>query len=214
MTTAWSKSTLDAHSDQDIIARVLNGHRADFEYLVRRHNQRLYRAVRAIARCDSDAEDALQGAWLNIFRHLATFRGDASFTTWATRIAVNEAISQMGKRPVIAEVTDAPDEGANMEENLSRAQLGLLLERCLANIPQGNREVMILRDVVEMDTAETALCLNVSEDAVRVRLHRARAAVAAMLTEKLSDHARDIYGFDGARCDRITAAVMKRVDDV
>jgi RNA polymerase sigma-70 factor (ECF subfamily) len=64
----------------------------------RRHNQRLYRATRAITRSDADAEDALQGAWLNVYRHLARFRGDAAFSTWARRIAVNEAIAQTRKR--------------------------------------------------------------------------------------------------------------------
>ncbi len=69
----------------------------------------------------------------------------------------------------------------------------------------------MLRDVLELDTAETAACLGLSEEAVRVRLHRARAAVAASITEQLADHAREIYKFDGERCDRITACVMRNV---
>ncbi len=198
-------------SDPAIVASVIRGDRAAFEQLVRRHNQRLYRAARAITRSDPDAEDALQGAWLSVFRNLQQFRGDSSFATWATRIAVNEAISHMRKRPVIAEVVDRADESTAPDAAVDRAQLGALLERCLATIPQGNREVMVLRDVLELDTAETAACLNLSEEAVRVRLHRARAAIAALLTETLSDHARDIYEFDGARCDRITETVMRAV---
>lgn len=197
--------------DRQIVNRVLGGDRTAFEVLVRRHNQRLYRAARAITHADADAEDALQSAWLNVFRHLGQFRGDATFATWATRIAVNEAVTQTRKRPLVAAVVDRVDADAAPDDSLDRAQLGQLLERCLAVIPQGNREVMVLRDVLELDTAETAACLQLSEEAVRVRLHRARAAVAALLTEKMSDHARDIYGFDGARCDRITAAVMQAI---
>jgi len=101
-----------------------------------------------------------------------------------------------------------------MEEGLSpidRMQLGGLLERCLGAIPQGHREVMVLRDVMELDTGETARCLGLTEEAVRVRLHRARAAVAAELTEQLGAHAREVYSFDGARCDRVTAFVMCNV---
>ncbi|MEO7730102.1 MAG: RNA polymerase sigma factor [Kofleriaceae bacterium] len=197
-------------SDREVIRRVLGGDRTAFEILVRRHNQRMFRAARAIVRSDVDAEDVLQQAWLGVFRNLAQFRGDATFATWATRIAVNEALAASRKRPVVAEVVDGASEAAP-DAALARAQVGALLESCLANIPQGNREVMVLRDVLELDTAETAACLGLSEEAVRVRLHRARAAVAATLTEQLADHARDIYSFDGARCDRVTAHVMRNV---
>lgn len=196
--------------DRDIIARVVAGDHAAFEVLVRRYNQRLYRAARAITRSDADAEDVLQQAWLGVFRNLSQFRGDAAFATWATRIAVHEAIALTRKRPVIADVVDAASDVAP-DADLARARIGALLETCLANIPQGNREVMVLRDVLELDTAETAACLGLSEEAVRVRLHRARAAIAAALTEQLADHAREIYQFDGARCDRVTAHVMRHI---
>jgi RNA polymerase sigma-70 factor (ECF subfamily) len=193
--------------DRDVIARVLDGDRGAFEILVRRHNQRLFRAARAITHTDVDAEDVLQQAWLGVYKNLAQFRGDASFPTWATRIAVNEAIALTRKRPMIAEMVDAAS-GTAPDTDLARAQVGALLEHCLANIPQGNREVMVLRDILELDTAETAACLGLSEEAVRVRLHRARAAIAAALTEQLADHAREIYTFDGERCDRMTSHVM------
>jgi len=196
--------------DRDVIARVLAGDRGAFEILVRRHNQRMFRAARAITRTDVDAEDVLQQAWLGVYKHLAQFRGDASFPTWATRIAVNEAIALTRKRPMVAEVVEAASEDAP-DTDLARAQVGALLEHCLANIPQGNREVMVLRDILELDTAETAACLGLTEEAVRVRLHRARAAIAAAVTEQLADHAREIYSFDGARCDRMTAHVMRNV---
>lgn len=196
--------------DRDVIARVVAGDRGAFEILVRRHNQRMFRAARAITRTDVDAEDVLQQAWLDVYKNLAQFRGDASFPTWATRIAVNEAIALTRKRPMVAEVVDAASEVAP-DADLARAQVGALLEHCLANIPQGNREVMVLRDILELDTAETAACLGLTEEAVRVRLHRARAAIAAAVTEQLADHAREIYSFDGARCDRMTAHVMRNV---
>lgn len=196
--------------DRDVIARVRAGDLASFEILVRRYNQRLFRAARAITRTDVDAEDVLQQAWLDVFCNLSQFRGDSSFATWATRIAVHQAVAVTRKRPVIAEVVDSASEVAPDAE-LSRAQIGALLEACLDNIPQGNREVMVLRDVLELDTAETAACLGLTEEAVRVRLHRARAAIAAALTKQLADHAREIYTFDGARCDRITALVMCNV---
>ncbi|MEO8551068.1 MAG: sigma-70 family RNA polymerase sigma factor [Kofleriaceae bacterium] len=194
--------------DRDLIRRVLDGSRDDFQQLVRRHNQRLFRAARAVLRSDVDAEDALQQAWLDIFRNLATFRGDAAFSTWATRIAVNTAIHHARKQPVLAEAPAlAQEDGPDVA--LERSEVGKLLEACLAQLPQGNREVMVLRDVLELDTAETAACLGLTEEAVRVRLHRARGAVAAALAELTLDH---VYSFDGERCDRVTANVMARLD--
>jgi RNA polymerase sigma-70 factor (ECF subfamily) len=194
----------DAPTDRELVDRVRGGARADFEVLVRRHNQRLYRAARAITRADDEAEDVLQQAWLDIFRHLDQFRGDAAFTTWATRIAVHAAIRHARKRLPVAEVQDVPG-GRAPDDEVDATQLGIVLEAALAQLPQGHREVMVLRDVLELDTAETAECLGLSAEAVRVRLHRARAQVAAALAERMLDK---VYAFDGERCARITRNVM------
>src|SRR5262245_26578576 len=201
MTTA---AKIEELSDQELVDRVRGGARDEFEVLVRRHNQRLYRAARAIMKSDDEAEDIVQQAWLEVFRNLAQFRGDAAFTTWATRIAVNAAINHARKRPVVAEVADAVA-ADQPEEDVARAELGKLLEECLEQLPQGNREVMVLRDVLELDTAETAETLGLTEEAVRVRLHRARAALAADLTERMISK---VYSFAGERCARITRNVM------
>jgi RNA polymerase sigma-70 factor (ECF subfamily) len=205
MTAALALKSL---SDADLIARVVGGASEDFEALVRRHNQRLFRAARAIVKSDDEAEDVVQQTWLDIFRHLPQFRGDAAFTTWATRIAVNAALAVARKRPIIAEVPEMPDDTSTPDDTVDREQLGRLLEECLQRLPQGNREVMVMRDVLELDTAETARLLGLTEEAVRVRLHRARAAVAAELTERMIDK---VYSFDGARCDRLTGNVMRQV---
>jgi RNA polymerase sigma-70 factor (ECF subfamily) len=201
---------LEELTDLELVDRVRGGAREDFEILVRRHNQRLYRAARAIMKSDDEAEDIVQQAWLEVYRHLAQFRGDAAFTTWATRIAVNAAINHARKRPVIAEVPEVVAD-AKPDEDAERAELGRLLEECLERLPQGNREVMVLRDVLELDTAETAEMLGLSEEAVRVRLHRARAAVAAELTERMI---AKVYSFAGERCARITANVMAVIASV
>ncbi|HEX5062871.1 MAG TPA: sigma-70 family RNA polymerase sigma factor [Kofleriaceae bacterium] len=198
---------LEELTDQQLVERIRGGAREDFEILVRRHNQRLYRAARAIMKSDDEAEDIVQQAWLEVFRNLTQFRGDAAFTTWATRIAVNAAITHARKRPIIAEVPETIAD-AKPDEDVERAELGKVLEECLELLPQGNREVMVLRDVLELDTAETATLLGLSEEAVRVRLHRARAAVAAELTERMISK---VYSFAGERCARITRNVMAAI---
>ncbi len=198
---------LEELTDQELVERVRGGARHEFEVLVRRHNQRLYRAARAIMKSDDEAEDIVQQAWLDVFRNLRQFRGDAAFTTRATRIAVNAAINLARKRPLIAEVQDVPAQD-KPDVDVERAELGKLLEACLERLPQGNREVMVLRDVLELDTAETAACLGLTEEAVRVRLHRARAAVAADLSERMISK---VYSFAGERCNRITRNVMAAI---
>jgi RNA polymerase sigma-70 factor (ECF subfamily) len=151
-------------TDADLIDRIRGGARADFEVLVRRHNQRLFRAARGIVRSDLEAEDVVQQTWLDVFRHLDQFRGDAAFTTWATRICIHAALAHVRKQPPIAEVVDAPDHiTPTPATTAERGELSRVLEQCLQQLPQGGREVVILRDVLELDTAETAACLGISE---------------------------------------------------
>ena len=117
----------------------------------------------------------------------------------------------MRRVPPVAEVVDERDAADGPDEHRFQHELGALLERHVDKLPQGLREVLVLREIVELDTAETAACLGITEEAVRVRLHRARAAVAASLSDVLSPGGT-LYGFAGARCDRITAWVAAQID--
>ena len=87
-----------ALKDEDIVAGVLDGHTALFEILMRRHNERIYRAARAILRDDSEAEDVMQQAYVNAYAHLRQFNGRAQFSTWLTRIAINEALARVRRK--------------------------------------------------------------------------------------------------------------------
>lgn len=128
-----------ALTDEEVVARVRAGDTHFFEVLMRRYNQRLYRAVRAILQNDADAEDALQQTYLNAYRHLAQFEGRARFSTWLTRIAVYEALSRRRRardKPlgsgdderVEHVVSAAPDP----ERQTYAGELGTLLESALA----------------------------------------------------------------------------------
>src|SRR5215831_18665690 len=90
--------------DETVVTRVLAGERAWFEVLLRRHNQRLYRVARAIVRSDAEAEDVVQGVWLSAYANLAQFESAARFSTWLTRIAINEALGRIHKSLRRAEV--------------------------------------------------------------------------------------------------------------
>jgi len=202
-------------SDPELIAEILAGDRRRFAVLVRRHNQTVFRACRAVLQNDHDAEDAAQAAWLSAYRALASFRGESSFRTWVSRIAVNEAALRRRRERRLAEVaqTEAPrDEVESPARALYADELSRLLERAIAALPEGLRSVLVLRDVVELDTAETAGCLGIGEENVRVRLHRARQALARRLADSVEElvglAVPDLWRFDGERCARLLERVM------
>src|SRR4051794_33661328 len=97
-------------SDDEIVARVLAGDRLSFEVLMRRHNQLLYRAARAILRSDDEAEDVMQHAYLRAFEHLADYQGRARFSTWLTRIAVHEAFARLRRQKRVGQLDDVIEE--------------------------------------------------------------------------------------------------------
>jgi RNA polymerase sigma-70 factor (ECF subfamily) len=204
----------DQTSDGEVVAAVLGGDRAAFAILVRRYNQRMFRACRAVLGEDMEAEDAVQTAWVSAFRNLAGFRGEARFSTWVIRIAVHEASSRLrARRRLIA----VPEEVMTMsgsttpEDDAVNQELGRLLERQLDELPEGMRAVLVLRDVLELDTAETAACLGIAEEAVRVRLHRARHALARQMTGLVEQGGPAVWRFDGERCRRMVANVMAAI---
>ena len=195
-------------SDAQAIAAVLAGDRAAFAVLVRRHNQTMFRACRAVLHDDHDAEDAAQTAWISVYRALASFRADAAFRSWATRIAINEASARVRNRRRFTEVAmqdTTMDDGASPEQVALTHELGRMLERELDALPEGMRAVLVLRDVIELDTAETAACLGIEEENVRVRLHRARQTLSQRLGAMpggAPTAIADAWRFDGERCAR------------
>jgi RNA polymerase sigma-70 factor (ECF subfamily) len=204
--------------DADLVARVLGGDKPAYETLVRRHNQRLFRAARSIVRDDDEAEDVVQQVWVAAYQGLAGFRGESALATWLTRIVVNEALARRRRQKkgehltLIDQEAHAVSDGRTPEEQAADGELGRLLEAHIDRLPDIYREVLVLRDVEEMTTAETAACLGISEEAVRVRLHRARRDLQSSLSEAVGTSLPCAFRFAGARCDRIAAHVMAAID--
>lgn len=208
-------------TDAEAIAGVLAGDRQLFAVLVRRHNQVLFRTCRAILRNDQDAEDAVQSAWLSAYRALGRFRADSSFRTWVTRIAINEATTRLRQQK---KLTAVPAQEIIMSERPTESpadhaftkELASILARELDGLPDGLRSVLVLRDVIELDTAETAGCLGIEEENVRVRLHRARHTLAARLGASMEEMVQlalpELWRFDGDRCARLLDRVMAELD--
>ena len=203
-------------SDEAIVERVTAGEAALFEVLVRRNNQRLFRAARAILSNDDEAEDAMQEAYVRAFASLSAFRGDARFSTWLTRICVNEALARRRKSKShttepLEEAQDLAMHQTSPEQNATGVELAAWLERALDAVPEAYRVVFVLRAVEDMSVAETASCLAIPEDTVKTRLFRARALLRRELLEHVETKRSNVHTFLGDRCNRITAAVMRRV---
>jgi RNA polymerase sigma-70 factor, ECF subfamily len=206
-------------SDEEVVRRVLDGETALYELLMRRHNQRLYRVARAILRDDAEAEDVMQDAYVRAYQNLASFEGRAKFVTWLTRIAMHEALTR-SRRRVRFQAVDPADEShgeimqslpssvRNPEQQAYDRELAVVLEKAVSSLSEDHRLVFILRDVEGMTTDETAHCLNLTEENVKVRLHRARAGLRKRLYRVVGATASRCFQFHAVRCDRVVNNVF------
>jgi len=204
--------------DDELIARVLGGETAAFEPLMRRYNERVYRTARSIVRDEDEAEDVMQQAYVNAFAHLHQFHGAARFSTWLTRIVVNESLARLrrrGRDEVFDEERASEPRSAaswqSPEREAFTRELRALLESAIDSLPDGTREVFVLREVEGLSTSETADCLRVSDDVVKTRLSRGRAALRRVLLDRIGGSVHDLFRFYRPRCDRIVAAVLARI---
>lgn len=207
--------------DEQVVGRILGGQTELFEVLMRRHNERLYRAARAIVRDEREAEDVMQQAYVNAYAHLRQFDGRSKFSTWLTKIAIHEAFARVRRRArytsLDLENAAAPESAMastsepDPERQAFSRELAELLESALDALPDGAREVFMLRQVEGLSTQEAAEVLDVSEDVVKTRLSRARAALRRDLGQRAGIAAPASFRFLRPRCDRVVAAVLSRI---
>lgn len=212
--------------EDTLIALARNRDAAACEALMRRYNRRLFRLVRAVLGNDAEAEDALQDAYIHAFAALDSFAGQSSVETWLTAIALNEARGRLRRRRDMASLADIAETELykamqqhrasalddDPEEVAARAETRRLLERAIDELPPNFRSVFVLRAVEQLSVRETAETLEILEETVKTRFHRARALLRRSLGEAVRDAMPDVFAFDGERCDRIVAAVLKRIN--
>jgi RNA polymerase sigma-70 factor (ECF subfamily) len=198
-------------ADEEIVTRVLDGETALFELIVRRYNQRLFRATRAILRDDNAAEDAMQEAYLRAFAKLDQFAGDAKFSTWLTKIAVYEALGRLRRAKSEEELPETMDTSDNPERTAYGRELQTAIEKAVDTLPPLYRSVFVMREVEEMSVAETADCLGITEESVKTRMHRARALLRDRLERAIGKASTQAFSYLGHRCDRMTLGVMDRI---
>jgi RNA polymerase sigma-70 factor (ECF subfamily) len=205
-----------AMEDGALVACVRAGEREAFRQIVQRCNQRMFRVVRGVLRADADAEDVVQEAYVRAYERIDSFRGESSLATWLTRIALNEAYGRLRKRHdrvdieqdeallrASAQVLAFPGHAleADPADAAARAQMRRLLEQAVDALPEAFRLVYVLREVEGCSVEET----------VKTRLHRARRRLREALHERVAASLPDAFAFLGARCARMTDAVMARI---
>ncbi len=212
-------------TEDALITLARNRDAAACEALMRRYNRRLFRLVRAVLGNDAEAEDALQDTYIHAFAALGGFAGQSRVETWLTAIALNEARDRLRRRRDTASLADIAETelndamqqhrpsvlDADPEEVAARAETRRLLERAIDELSPNFRSVFVLRAVEQLSVHETADTLGIPEDTVKTRFHRARALLRRSLGEAVREAMPEVFAFDGERCDRIVAAVLKRL---
>ena len=189
-----------AHDDMALVHACKRGEVSAFEELVRRHERKLFRIAQHVTQNREDAQDVVQEAFLRAFRNLGQFRENSQFSTWLTRIAINQALMKVRKLRTKKEVAldqefqtetgelalELSDWAPNPEERYQASELREILIKALQRLPSTLSLVFVLRDIEELSTEETSKALDISQVAVKARLMRARL----QLRDQLSNYFR------------------------
>ena len=215
---------LERTSERELIGLACGGNGAAFGEIMRRNNQRLFRAARGVTGTDWEAEEVVQDAYVSAFRALGTFREEGALATWLTRIVINEACNRVRGRREMLPLSELDDNtmgdiiqfpglaiDVDPERQAALGEIRTLLEGAIDALPSPFREVFILRHVEGMSTEETARVLSIGEETVKTRLHRARTRLQHALHEQLAPALKDTFPFEGERCQRLTRTVLQRL---
>ena len=212
--------------DGALVALVQAGDREAFRQVMRRCNQRVYRVVRGVVDDDAEAEDVVQEAYVHAYANIGGFRGEASLATWLARIALNEAYGRLRRRRQTMDIQHLDAEanesarvlafpnrfgGEDPAAAAAREQLRRLLEHAVDDLPEAFRIVFVLREIEGCTVEETAQTLGLRGETVKTRLHRARRLLRNALHDNVASALGDAFPFLGARCERMTEAVLLRL---
>lgn len=213
-----------AEGEADLVRRAAAGEAQAIRAIIRSHNQRLYRLVRAVLRNNADAEDVLQEAYLRAFANLGGFQGEASLSTWLSRIALNAALMRLRAQKRMKRATPAPELAkaeiipfphassiADPERVMAQRQLLHLVEEATDALPETFRLVFVARVIEGLSVEETAALLELAPATVKTRLHRARKLIRMRLEERIGPVLVEAFPFAGVRCERLTQAVLSKL---
>jgi RNA polymerase sigma-70 factor (ECF subfamily) len=211
--------------DTELAGRALARDAGAFRAIMQRHNRRLYRIARGILRNNTEAEDAVQDAYVSAFAHLASYRGESTLATWLSRIVMNEALGRLRRRYPTVDITalesvrseadiiqfplSTPSD--DPERTMAQRQILQLVEQATDNLPEVFRLVFVTRVIEGMSVEETSELLGIKPETVKTRLHRARQLVRDQLDKQIGPVLMDAFPFAGRRCERLTECVMARL---
>ncbi len=201
-------------TDEEIISRILAGEHDWYERLMRKYNTRLYRIAMSIINDDMEAEDIMQTAYINAFLNLSNFKNKSAFSTWLTRILINESLLHKKRKvkglQILAEQRLSESHNETPLKTFMNKELKLILEKAVSSLPEKYRMVFVMREVQQLSTSETMEVLNLGESNVKLRLTRAKE----MLRNELSSYKTDqLFEFNLIRCDRIAHFVMAKIKE-
>jgi RNA polymerase sigma factor (sigma-70 family) len=214
----FSSSKLD---DPTIVKRVIAGEKELFEIILRRYNQTLYRVIRGYLKDTGEVQDAMQNTYLKAYDKLFQFRGDSAFSTWLIRIGINEALLQLriirkerslygnGADPDREEIKQIPDKQMNPEMLIINQEGERLVELAIDSLPEKYRVIYILKEVEGLANREIAECLGITDENVKVRLHRANRLLKDGLFQLTSNV--KVLEFGNSSCDAIVNLVMRDI---
>ncbi len=207
-------------SDSQVIDKVLAGDKNLFAIIIRRYNARMYRISLSILKDDSEVEDAMQVAYIKSYENLWQFVGRSSFSTWLTRILINECLFRLKQKKQVADWYETVIDNANNQLNsmevqtpvtkMQNAELKKILEEGILQLPEKYRTVFIMREVENMNVAETVACLNISETNVKVRLNRAKVLLRNLLTQVYMKE--ELFHFHLTRCNSMVEKVLQQIE--
>jgi RNA polymerase sigma-70 factor (ECF subfamily) len=205
-------SLTDRLPDELLIRKIVSGEKKLFEHIIRSYNQKLFRIGMSILNNDMETEDAMQTAYISAYEHLKSFEMRSSFTTWITRIMINECLARKKKkmkfRMEIERQSGTQISMTTPASLLANKELSGVLENSIARLPEKYRLVFVLREIEEMSVRQTSETLSIEESNVKARLSRAKA----MLRENLNGFMKEnVYSFHLIRCDRIVSNVLSRI---
>jgi len=211
--------------DAGLVERMRRGDLDAFTAVMQRNNLALWRIARIILKDETEAEDAVQDAYVSAFTHLSGFRGESSLSTWLSRITVNEALRRLRRRrptvalhdvvePLAADHSSflAPPVASNPEQAAARREIRRLVEQAIDKLEPAFRSVFVMRVIEQMSIEETARNLAIRPETVKTRLHRANRQLREMLGGELAAAFEGIFPFAGARCERLQRSVLTRLD--
>lgn len=204
----------DGASDEELVVRILKGETYLYEAIMRKFNLQLYRISMSIVDDPMEAEDIMQIAYLNAYLQLPAFQNRSSFSTWLTRILINESLLHKKKRLKKEQVLSAqPERDMHNDtplKDLMNKELKGILENAVSKLPEKYRLVFMMREIQEMSTNETMEILQIGESNVKIRLTRAKE----MLRTQLSDYYKpnQLFDFNLTHCDKVVSFVMDKIN--